>query len=97
MEKTPHLTEGFDAITARSIALTEPGMAHFAATGPLGETCSNCGFWGYWKQRRNKSGDVIDSNFRKACCKKYHALTGQHGPAIPPATESCRHFQPRDQ
>jgi hypothetical protein len=31
---TPHLTSGYDEILAYQIRTTQPGMAHFANTGP---------------------------------------------------------------
>jgi hypothetical protein len=96
MKNTANLTQGFDPVTARTIALTVPGMAHFAATGPLGATCQECVFWGYWRQRRNTSGDIVGTLRRPGCCKKYHELTRQHGPQVPARTEACRHFQQRD-
>jgi hypothetical protein len=95
MKNASHLTEGYEPVLARQICLTAPGMAHFAATGPFGSTCSGCSFWGYWRQVRNVAGDTVGTQFRRSCCGKYFELTRKHGPGIPGNTEACRYFQQR--
>ncbi len=42
---TDHLTDGYDELTAARIKASFPGMAHFAGTGPIGQTCRTCKFW----------------------------------------------------
>jgi hypothetical protein len=73
------------------IRTTQPGMAHFANTGPFGTTCGECVFLGYFKTRRTTGGDAVKTKHVRACAK-YHALTGKHGAVLPPNTPSCRHF-----
>jgi hypothetical protein len=93
---TPHLTRGFDEQLEFQIRRTVPGMAHWAASGPFGETCGSCRFLGYWKQRRNGSGETIGTARAKGCAE-FHRLTGTHGPAPPKNTEACRHFQRKEE
>ena len=86
----PHPTS--DETLTQQIRVTHPGMAHWANSGPLGATCGDCVFLGYWRQYRNSSGDVIDTRKQQGCAK-YRQLTGIHGPAVPPSTAACRHFE----
>jgi hypothetical protein len=88
------LTEVHAPELARQLRQTVPGMAHFAATGPLGRYCKGCAHFGYRRVSRNGAGDVVRTTLRKNSCAKFHELTGKHGPAIPPDTEACRHFRP---
>jgi hypothetical protein len=97
MKNTTHLTQGCAPDLARQIALSVHGMAHWAASGPFGATCSQCQFWGYWQQRRNASGDIVSTKFRRDCCGKFFELTQQHGDKIPGSTEACRHFARLDE
>jgi hypothetical protein len=97
MKTTSHLTSGYPPELARQIALTVPGMAHFASSGPFARTCAECLRYGYHRAVRNAAGNVVSTKFRKGCCAKFHDLTGQHGPPIPPRTEACRHFVRRDE
>jgi len=67
---------------------SEPGMAHFAGTGPRGKTCGNCVFWGYKRETgRFKSMKPVEA------CQKYFNLTGKHGPTIKAALLSCKYFE----
>jgi hypothetical protein len=95
MKNAPHLTVGHAPVLAKQIAATRPGMAHFAATGPFGQTCGTCVHLAYWQQVRNASGNIVKTKHRKGCAK-FHALTGQHGPPVRASTEACRHFERRD-
>jgi len=93
MKNADHLTKGHDEVLARQIAISKPGMAHWAATGPLSATCKQCTHYGYWQQR-NAYGDELERPKRRtACCEKFFKLTGKHGNSIPPDTEACRHFE----
>ena len=96
MKTTAHLTTGYPADLTRRIALTRPGMAHWAASGPFGRTCAACLHYGYQQVVRDAAGNTAGAKIRKGCCAKYHELTGIHGPAIPPRTEACRHFAGQD-
>jgi hypothetical protein len=68
-------------------AQSVPGMAHFSGTGPKGTTCGHCNYWGY--RRESKKGGIISVD----ACKKFHKLTGEHGPAIKAALPSCKYFE----
>ena len=94
MRNALNLTTGHDAETARAIALTVPGMAHFAATGPFGATCGECALYGYQRKSVDKDGEVRVT-LRRGACGKFFALTGRHGPGIPARTEACRYFVQR--
>jgi len=77
---------------------SEPGMAHFAGTGPRGKTCGHCTYWGYSKEsgrgRENKETDEIYKPMKShKGCKKYFLITGKHGPAIKAALLSCKYFE----
>ena len=93
MKTTAHLTST-DAEFERQVRKTRVGMAHFAGTGPFTATCGECTRWNYWRQIRNASGDLVRTTKSQGCAKFYE-LTGKHGPAIPPGTEACRHFERR--
>jgi hypothetical protein len=91
---SPHLTAGYDdAELVRQIKQSVGGMAFFAATGPLGTQCKDCAAYSYYRTVRTKSGDAVRSVLRRGCCAKFYRLTGQHGDAIPPTTESCKYFE----
>jgi hypothetical protein len=78
-------------------AQTEPGMAHFAGTGPKGKTCGHCIFWGYKKVSGTKfneeTGETYETLRAYEGCKKYHQIANRHGPAIPAASLSCKYFE----
>jgi len=95
MKTTSHLTAGYAPELARQINRSREGQAHFAGTGPFGATCGECVYLGYWRQRRNRSGDVAKTE-RTGGCEKFHQLTGKHGPVVPPGTDACRYFQRRE-
>jgi hypothetical protein len=94
MKTTAHLTST-DAEFERQVRKTRAGMAHFAGTGPFAATCGECMSWNYWRQIRNASGDLVRTT-KSQGCEKFYELTGKHGPAIPPGTEACRHFERRE-
>ena len=52
------------AVPRSSLARTIVGMAHFAATGPIGETCGSCEFW------QTPPGKKI------VICDKFRQMTG---------------------
>jgi hypothetical protein len=68
-------------------AQSEPGMAHFAGTGPSGETCGNCAFKGYSKLS-NRGRAVHHGG-----CNKFYTLTGKHGPFIIASLLACKYFK----
>jgi hypothetical protein len=65
-------------------AQTEPGMAHFAGTGPVGATCGKCVFWGYKTASRVRYHNG---------CKKYSELMKKDGPAINPSLPACKYYK----
>jgi len=102
---TPHLTRvaGVDDLIAGSM----PGMAHFARTGPDGQTCRSCVHWStrFWETDQNgyqvESEKPVDSWKRDADtgelkprrCKKFYRMMGHTlGPAVPAETPACMFF-----
>jgi hypothetical protein len=69
------------ADTDKTHAWSEPGMAHFAGTGPKGRTCGECKFF----------------MFRTATfygCDKYTKLMrGKTGKAIRGSLPACKYFE----
>jgi len=61
------------------------GMAHFANTGPDGETCRFCD---HFVERSQHQGAL-----KPGKCGKYKALMGAYGPSIPHTANACRYFQ----
>jgi hypothetical protein len=84
-----HLTKGHDPILAKQIAASYPGMAHFAATGPLGATCKECV---HWQSTKGKYGGR-----ERRRCEKYRQLTGHLGAPIAGTIAACRYFEPADE
>jgi len=80
---------------------SEPGMAHFAGTGPRDKKCGQCIFWGYSKLMNKElvnkeTGEVYISTKNHEGCKKYFILTYNHGPKISPKLLSCKYFEYKD-
>jgi len=75
MENASYLTPGHNPTLAAQIAKTWPGQAHWAGSGPLGETCASCEHLGYERQIR---GPKMKTR-RHSGCAKFLALTGRHG------------------
>jgi hypothetical protein len=73
-----------DGVPSKESAV--PGMAYFAGTGPLGETCGGC-------VHRNPSnrGEFRSRNR----CEKFKTFTGDYGPPILPGNASCKYFERR--
>jgi len=93
----PAMPIGTDDLTDDSVfrAQTEPGMAHFAGTGPKGKTCGNCSYWGYQKvgkARINREGEEYFPTTAHEGCKKFYELTNRHGPAIEAGLLACKYF-----
>jgi hypothetical protein len=85
---SPRLTH-----TLEEQMLTAPGMAFFAGTGPIGKTCGDCKFKGYWRRVVKKSGEFSKAA-NSAGCAKFHAMTRTHGPAISKYLRACKYFEP---
>jgi hypothetical protein len=88
-----HLTAGYTPELTAMMRATRPGQAHWAGTGPAGETCGQCSHLGYWEQVRNSTGDNVSSRHRAGCCSKFFQLTGKHPPVVPVTAGACRHFE----
>ena len=85
----PILDHNLTDLDARQVQ-SEPGMAHFAGTGPRGKTCGYCIYWGYSRETgRFKSMKAVEA------CRKYFDITGKHGPPIKAALLSCKYFEGR--
>jgi hypothetical protein len=89
---TDYLTSSGRAWLDRQAGRTYCGQAHFAV-GP--ECCSSCALWGYSEVIRDASGNGVGARERKSC-RRFHELTGQHGPRIPGYALACRHYQKRE-
>lgn len=68
---------------------SQPGMAHFAGTGPEGKTCGQCAHYGFYRESK------VGKSYRVSGCGKYQRLTGHPGPAFHKDTSSCKYFEPK--
>jgi hypothetical protein len=71
------------------------GMAHFAGTGPEGETCRTCA---HWTPDSGRHSYVTGIKQIKPCrCAKFAQLMrGKLGGVIPHFARACRYFMPAD-
>lgn len=78
-------------------AQSEPGMAHFAGSGPPGKRCAECVFWGYKKLGKPRFNQKTQEEFEPMQahdgCRKFFELTGRHGPTIKPDLLACKYFK----
>jgi hypothetical protein len=83
--KHQHLKDA-GTLPKENIMRTEAGMAHFAGTGPMDETCGSCTHW----QSIPKRSLVMH-------CAKFRQMTGRKGPMVPvkSANWACRHWGKR--
>lgn len=65
-----------------------PGMAHYAGEGPPGATCGDCCHRSYYRKTKD------DEIFRSGGCKKFHELSGSHGPPVERHWAACKYFHP---
>lgn len=74
-----------------------PGMASYFGTGPLGSTCGNCRFYGYYKAGKDKVNprtQLFESRQVKTLgCKMYATLTHSHGPAVNKDWAACKYWE----
>jgi hypothetical protein len=77
----------------RRVAMTLPGMAHWAETGPPGTTCGQCARYGYEAPVRDRAGNTIGVTRKDKRCELFWVLMRQHGAKLPLQTPSCRHFK----
>lgn len=81
-----HLKSEKGDISNRMRAETYPGMAHFAGTGPLMETCRTCMHFQHGGYAAG-SGEL-----RKGRCGHYKILTQSVGAQFPNTARSCKYF-----
>lgn len=90
MKPTKHLLDlkftQPDPAIAQQLRRTVPGMAHFAATGPVGEVCNGCSYLTEFV-RHGKRGN--------RCTKFSELMQGQVGANVPKNTPACRYFLKR--
>jgi hypothetical protein len=94
LDLTLSLTSIHSEQLEHQLRTTHRGMAHFANTGPFGRTCSECAYWGYYKEIRDRDGVLLKATHRHGC-KKFLELTGQHGNIVPASAAACRYFECR--
>jgi hypothetical protein len=73
------------ANTDKTHAWSEPGMAHFAGTGPKGKTCGGCKFWTH-----------RTANFY-GCDKYKELMRGKAGKPIRGSLPACKYFEQKPQ
>lgn len=71
-----------------------PGMAHFAGTGPTGQSCRQCVHWRIgaadWYAPGGKHGGAP----KPRGCQAFLKFTmGREGPKVPHDARSCKHFE----
>jgi hypothetical protein len=86
MRRHTHLTVT-DPDLQRQIALSVPGMAHFAGSGP-NNRCGQCEHW-----RRPPS--VYGTLGAFPCGEYLRLMRVKSGPKVPGLTPACRHFRMR--
>jgi hypothetical protein len=93
---TSGLTQGRSDALEQQIRMTHRGQAHWANGGPVGATCGECVFLGYYRQHRNGNGDLVKATYHGGC-GKFHQLTGVHGPVVPKHASACRYFERKEE
>jgi hypothetical protein len=88
-KRADHNTRAYGEEVERQIDRSFAGMAHFAGTGPAGETCSTC----IYHDRQNGRGSK--ANGFEARCLKATQLFGGYGPRVPAKAAACRHHEGR--
>jgi hypothetical protein len=80
---------GFSAAPSDTLARQSyAGMAHFAGTGPEGQSCNRCLYYDY--------DPIKNSGQMERPCKKFQGLTGQRASKnIPGSALACKYFEAR--
>lgn len=92
--------QNLTGVTAEA-AMTVPGMAFFAGTGPVDKYCKDCKFRGFSYQGRArinpKNGNEYFPTHSSNGCEKNFEMRGRKkpGPDIPGKTRSCKFFEQR--
>ena len=95
--RTPHLTAVHGEVADRQHAGSYAGMAHFAATGPLGMTCGGCCSYGTADASiRNAAGEIIQTRRKPHACGKFQEISGKLGGDIPEHADACKYFEPKE-
>jgi hypothetical protein len=77
----------------RLAANTHKGMAHFAGSGPDGETCRTCVFWKFEKRYFSKGGRH-GGQLKPCACRKFKELmNGTTGAEVPHNARACKYWQ----
>ena len=73
------------------IRATHCGMAHWAGTGPQGETCRTCA---HWTGCDRATGHYANGRgLKPRSCAKYRSMmNGSIGALVPHDALACRHF-----
>jgi hypothetical protein len=85
----------------REQAMTAPGMAFFAGTGPYGKKCGDCTFKGFFysghERVHSKTGNIYTQTHRSNGCKKTYDLRGSNivGPDFSDKCHACKYFVQR--
>lgn len=91
---TENMTVANPALAALQ-AVSVPGMAHWATTGPSGKSCAGCALF---RKIRKPPGQNKNIPREGRCLKFIRVNRALHGSAaihwIPPETPACRHFEP---
>jgi hypothetical protein len=87
---TPYLTDPDPPLSAK-IRASYPGMAHFAGTGPQGQTCRACIHWTGCGDPVGYSSKFGTPNPRR-CAKFQSLMNGKRGDKVPHDARACRHF-----
>lgn len=79
----------------------KPGMAHFAGTGPYGETCGKCKHRGLTRQSQNSTWSErlqqnVHKHYRTAQCAMFKKLAGEYGSAVRKDYPACKYFEARE-
>lgn len=81
---------------SREQAMTAPGMAYFAGSGPPGKTCGDCKFRGYRKEGTSRFSPSKNQYYTPMVkmygCAKYKNMTGRHGDRIDEKLHACKYF-----
>lgn len=85
---TPHMTIAQGDEVARMQAMSVPGIAHWAGSGPEGKTCRECTFWSCSKSYKRNEGQLEPRR-----CRKFPRLSGGTlGAGVPHDTAACKWF-----
>lgn len=80
-------------------AETQPGMAHWAGTGPRGKTCGQCVFKGFSYPGREvtnaRTGNTHTVMHRSNGCEKFYKMMRKVGADLPDKSFSCKYFEQR--